>query len=85
MSSVLRLILNDLEILPGIYAVFDFIDLQYRMVIAYEYGSDEKWMKGHGKVIGNIMAMGKKLEESVIKKTFNRAMSGYPLIKYFLR
>lgn len=68
----LRLILNDLEILPGIYAVFDFIDLQYRMVIAYEYGSDEKWMKGHGKVIGNIMAMGKKLEESVIKKNFQQ-------------
>lgn len=68
----LRLILNDLEILPGIYAMFDFIDLQYRMAIAYEYGNDENWMKGHGKVIGNIMAMGKRLEERVIKKNFSQ-------------
>lgn len=68
----LRKILNDLEILPAIYAVFDFIDLQYRMAVAYEHGDDMKWMKNHGKDIGNIMSMGKELEKSVIKKNFQQ-------------
>ena len=68
----LRKILNDLEILPAIYAVFDFIDLQYRMAAAYEHGDDMVWMKEHGKDIGNIMSMGKELEKSVIKKNFQQ-------------
>lgn len=68
----LRKILNDLEILPAIYAVFDFIDLQYRMAAAYEHGDDMAWMKNHGKDIGNIMSMGKELEKSVIKKNFQQ-------------
>ena len=66
----LRIILNNLEILPAIYAVFDFIDLQYRIAVAYEHGDDMVWMKEHGKDIGNIMSMGKDLEKSVIKKNF---------------
>lgn len=68
----LRKILNDLEILPAIYAVFDFTDLQYRMAAAYEHGDDTAWMKEHGKDIGNIMSMGKELEESVIRKKFQQ-------------
>lgn len=68
----LRKILNDLEILPAIYAVFDFTDLQYRMAAAYEHGDDTPWMKEHGKDIGNIMSMGKELEESVIRKKFQQ-------------
>ena len=68
----LRMILNDLEILPAIYALFDFIDLQYRMAAAYEHGDDTAWMKEHGKDIGNIMSMGKELEESVIRKNFQQ-------------
>src|SRR5699024_1396768 len=59
-------------ILPAIYAVFDFIDLQYRMAAAYEHGDDMAWMKNHGKDIGNIMSMGKELEKSVIKKNFQQ-------------
>lgn len=68
----LRIILNNLEILPAIYAVFDFIDLQYRIAVAYEHGDDMVWMKEHGKDIGNIMSMGKDLEKSVIKKNFQQ-------------
>src|SRR5699024_5226820 len=55
----LRKFLNDLEILPAIYAVFDFIDLQYRMTATYENEEDMAWMKNHGKDIGNIMTMRK--------------------------
>ena len=68
----LRKILNDLEILPAIYAVFDFTDLQYRMAAAYEHGDDTAWMKEHGKDVGNIMSMGKELEKSVIRKNFQQ-------------
>lgn len=68
----LRKILNDLEILPAIYAVFDFTDLQYRMTAAYEHGADTAWMKDHGKDVGNIMSMGKELEENVIRKNFQQ-------------
>lgn len=56
-------IINNLEPVPAIYALFDFIDLQYRLAIAYHIAPDNKWMKKRGRVIGNISIMAQMLSK----------------------
>lgn len=68
----LKTIMNSLEILPSIYALFDYIDLQYRIQIAFTLEPDCQkqytWMRNKGRIIGNINIMANIIEESVIKK-----------------
>ena len=67
----MKTIMNSLEILPSIYALFDYIDLQYRIQIAFTLDPDQKqytWMRNKGRTIGNINIMANIIEESVIKR-----------------
>jgi hypothetical protein len=71
----LKTIMNDLDILPAVYALFDYIDLQYRIQIACtlepSYKSQCKWMRQKGRVIGNINTMANIIEKPVILRTIN--------------
>lgn len=59
----LQIILHKLDVLPAIYALFDFIDLQYRCAIACSTEISFSWMWRHRMMIGNISRMGKYLHK----------------------
>lgn len=67
-------VLFDLEIFPAIYALFDLIDLQYRITIAYEIQPNCTWMKKKTRIIGNIGIMGKIIKEKVIKSNIENGV-----------
>ena len=66
-------IMNELGLFPSIYALFDYVDLQYRIKIASILDSSYKgqydWMRNHWKIIGRINLMANKVENKVIKPT----------------
>ena len=72
----MKIIINDIDILPSIYALFDFIDLQYRFAIGLLQNSDFKgqisWMKKKKKIIGNIGIMKKIVTEKIIQGNYER-------------
>ncbi|MGN0292416.1 MAG: hypothetical protein ACI4D3_00260 [Lachnospiraceae bacterium] len=76
----MKMIINDLDILPSIYALFDFIDLQYRLAIACTLNSDFSqqisWMKNKWKIIGNIGVMAKIVDKAIIKGNQEDKQSG---------
>lgn len=70
----IKLIINDLDILPAIYAMFDFIDMQYRISIACKKNPSIPWMKRNGRVIGNIRTMARIVKhEGVSQGTISTA------------
>lgn len=68
--SFLKMIASTLDVLPAIYALFDFIDLQYRLSIARildpQYSKQIRWMKDKSRIIGNIGIMSRIIEEDVL-------------------
>lgn len=52
----LVLCINTLEVMPAIYALFDFMDLQYRICISF-ISNKEEWYSRISKRIGNINEM----------------------------
>lgn len=72
-SDFLKIIMNDLDTIPAIYALFDFIDLQYRIQIACRLEGDFetqcRWMRKKGKIIGRINAMAKIIGDKVMVRT----------------
>lgn len=60
----LKTCMLNLEIAPAIYALFDCIDLQYRLVVAFIFPKDREWYKRNGRNIGNVSMMGKIIERS---------------------
>lgn len=57
-----KVVFHELDLLPSIYALFDIIDLQYRMRIAFAISPDLKWLYKKSMVIGNIGIMAKILK-----------------------
>lgn len=73
----LQIIFCKLDVLPGIYALFDYVDLQYRIQLAFEQpwldvhaqsavSLFERWAVKHGRKIGNIREMATLLEDGVL-------------------
>lgn len=58
----LLLCMNTLEIMPAIYALFDFMDLQYRICLAFISSKEDQWYASISKKIGNINEMATILE-----------------------
>lgn len=81
----LRAILYDLEIFPAIYALFDLIDLQYRITIAYEIQPNYRWMKKKSRIIGNIGIMGNIIKEKVIKSNIENGVVNISIEKLFTK
>lgn len=75
-TDFMKIIINDIDILPSIYALFDFIDLQYRLAIGLLQNSDFKrqisWMKKRGRIIGNIGIMKKIVTKIIIQGNYER-------------
>ena len=69
-AAFMKMITVSLDILPAIYALFDFIDLQYRLCIACiidsDYSKQIAWMKSKGRVIGNIGIMAGMIEDKLL-------------------
>lgn len=63
----MKTILNDLETLPAIYALFDYIDLQYRIAISYISTTSYGWLKENSIKIGNFFQMANLIEEDILK------------------
>lgn len=53
----LLLCMNTLEVMPAIYALFDFMDLQYRICLAFISSKEDQWYSSISKKIGNINEM----------------------------
>lgn len=68
--SFLKMITSTLDVLPAIYALFDFVDLQYRLSIARiidtQYSKQISWMKDKSRIIGNIGIMSRIIEKDVL-------------------
>lgn len=68
--SFLKMIASTLDVLPAIYALFDFIDLQYRLSIARiidsQYSKQISWMKDKSRIIGNIGIMSRIIEKDIL-------------------
>ncbi len=79
----LKVILNDLEILPAIYALFDLIDLQYRITIAYAIQPNCTWMKKKTRIIGNIGIMSNIIKKQVIKSNIENGVDNISIEKLF--
>lgn len=60
----LKICMLNLEIAPALYALFDCIDLQYRLVMAFVFPKDREWYRHNGRNIGNVSMMGKIIESS---------------------
>lgn len=56
--------INNLEVMPAIYALFDYIDLQYRMVLSFIFEPEAEWFSKMSKRIGNINEMATIIEEN---------------------
>lgn len=67
----MKTILNNLDTLPAIYALFDYIDLQYRIVISYITDIDYNWMKNNSRSVGNFLQMGGFVEEEFLKPNYS--------------
>lgn len=69
-AAFMKMTTVSLDILPAIYALFDFIDLQYRLCIACiidsDYSKQIAWMKSKGRVIGNIGIMAGMIEDKLL-------------------
>ena len=73
-----KTIMNDLNIIQSIYALYDWIDLQYRIVIAVTYNPAFSWMDEFNiKAIGNIITMAsfKKVEDRIKENIHNGSFS----------
>ena len=66
----LKTIINNLDILPAIYALFDYVDLQYRIMIAYARQPNLKWMDHHWQIVGKIGVMGKVISKRVLPENY---------------
>lgn len=70
--SFMKMITSSLEVLPAIYALFDFIDLQYRLSIARiidpQYSKQLSWMKDKSRIIGNIGIMSRIIEGKILRQ-----------------
>ncbi len=68
--SFLKMITSSLDVLPAIYALFDFIDLQYRLSIARiidsQYSKQISWMRDKSRIIGNIGIMSRIIERDIL-------------------
>ncbi len=64
----MKIIICELDIMPAIYALFDYIDLQYRIAIAYYIEPDKSWLKQKSRIIGNIGTMAKILDNPLFQK-----------------
>lgn len=62
----MKTILTDLETLPAIYALFDYIDLQYRIAISYISTTSYSWLKENSIKIGNFFQMANLIEEDIL-------------------
>ena len=68
----LTMIIHKLEYLPAIYALFDYIDLQYRLSLAININTNEvlnngqTWMEKNYRYVGNIWRMADFIEESTL-------------------
>lgn len=63
----MKTILNNLDTLPAIYALFDYIDLQYRIAISNITDINYCWMKSNSRNIGNLFHMAELIEEDILK------------------
>lgn len=63
----MKTILNNLDTLPAIYALFDYIDLQYRIAIAYISTTSYDWLKRNTRNIGNLFHMAELIEENILE------------------
>lgn len=63
----MKTILNNLDTLPAIYALFDYIDLQYRIAISYISTTSYGWLKKNSRNIGNLFHMAELIEEDILK------------------
>lgn len=55
--------LNELEMMQSIYALFDYIDLQYRVALSFIAGEKTEWYKKNTRKIGNINDMATILDD----------------------
>lgn len=80
--NFMKIIINKLEMLPAIYALFDYIDMEYRIRIAYMldsgFSEQYKFMKKKWHSIGNIRSMSQIVYSSVNKK-YNELLT----VQYF--
>lgn len=67
----LKMITNKLETLPAIYALFDYVDLLYRISIAYAIEPDYRWIKKHWRVVGNVTVMATIVESKVLSSNLS--------------
>lgn len=71
-----KIIMNELDLMPAIYALFDYVDLQYRIQVAFTLDSTFEgqcvWMRKNWRKIGNINEMGKIIEDPVIFEAITR-------------
>lgn len=58
----MNICIHQLELLPSIYALFDYMDLQYRLCLSFIAGQNTAWFEEHGGKLGNIGAMFALLE-----------------------
>ena len=72
----LKEILTKLDLLPAVYALFDYTDLQYRLMLACAVHPDLKWLRQKSRIIGNIGTMKRLLEERVIAKNHAEGKNG---------
>lgn len=72
----IKIIIDELDILPAIYALFDFIDLQYRLVISctleIDFLKKIEWMKRKTAIIGNIGKMEMIIEKKMGKNNHDK-------------
>ena len=66
----LKEILTKLDLLPAVYALFDYTDLQYRLMLACAVHPDLRWMQNKSSVIGNIGVMANMIDKAVIRKNY---------------
>ena len=70
-KKLLSIIIHKLEYLPAIYALFDYIDLQYRLIIAISIDTNEiletgkNWMESNYRFIGNIGEMSEMIKKNI--------------------
>lgn len=67
----LKIITNKLETLPAIYALFDYVDLLYRISIAYAIEPDYRWIKKHWRIVGNVTVMATIVESKVLSSNLS--------------
>lgn len=83
----LKIIMNDLDIMPAIYALFDYVDLQYRIQIAFTLVPDSesqfKWMHDNERNIGNVNNMSTILEKSGVFERNNEYLEPFSTREFY--